>query len=240
VRSGSKAAAAALALVLVSSCGWWSEQGRTTKGAVYGTGAGAATGAAIGGALGGGEGAWKGAAVGAALGALGGGLIGHYMDTQAKEMQRVVDRQDRIERDGEMLRLSLASDVLFDSGSATLQPGAEDKLRHVAEVLQRYPKTRVEIVGHTDNRGTSASNEKLSERRARAVRDVLARSGVDPTRITTRGAGETRPVATNDTLEGRALNRRVEVITTPDETLAAESERHGSGSREAPASEEPR
>src|SRR5437016_3484142 len=122
---------AALALVLASGCGWWSEQGRTTKGAAYGTGAGAATGAAIGAALGGGEGAWKGAAVGAALGALGGGLIGHYMDNQAKEMQKVVDRQDRVERDGESLRLSLASDVLFDSGSATLQPGAEDKLQHV-------------------------------------------------------------------------------------------------------------
>lgn len=233
-------AAAVVALVLASSCGWWSERGRTTKGAVYGTGAGAATGAAIGGALGGGEGAWKGAAVGAALGALGGGLIGHYMDNQAKEMQKVVDRQDRVERDGETLRLSLASDVLFDSGSATLQPGAEDKLRHVAEVLQRYPKTRVEIVGHTDNRGTSASNEKLAERRARAVRDVLVRFGVDPTRIATRGAGETRPVATNDTLEGRAMNRRVEIITRPDETLAAESGRQAPSPREAPPAEEPR
>jgi len=104
----------------------------------------------------------------------------------------------------------------------------------VAEVLRRYPKTRVEIVGHTDSRGTSAENEKLSERRARAVRDVLVRAGVDPTRITTRGAGETRPVATNDTLEGRALNRRVEIITTPDETLAAE------GHQAAPRAEEPR
>jgi len=240
MRSRSRIAAATVALVLVSSCGWWGEQGRTTKGAVYGTGAGAATGAAIGGILGGGEGAWKGAAVGAALGALGGGLIGHYMDNQAKELQKVVDRQDRVERDGETLRLSLASDVLFDSGSSTLQPGGEDKLRQVADVLQRYPKTRVEIVGHTDNRGTSASNEKLAERRARAVRDALVRFGVDGTRITTRGAGETRPVATNDTLEGRALNRRVEIITRPDETLAAESSRQAPSPREAPPAEEPR
>ncbi|TMA39891.1 MAG: hypothetical protein E6J79_01805 [Deltaproteobacteria bacterium] len=306
MRSRARIVVAALALVLASGCGWWSEQGRTTKGAAYGTGAGAATGAAIGAALGGGEGAWKGAAVGAALGALGGGLIGHYMDNQAKEMQKVVDRQDRVERDGESLRLSLASDVLFDSGSATLQPGAEDKLQHVAEVLQRYPKTRVEIVGHTDNRGTSASNEKLADRRARAVRDVLvgfgvdrarittrgagetrpvatndtlegrvlnrrveivghtdnrgtsasnekladrrARAvrdvlvgfGVDRARITTRGAGETRPVATNDTLEGRVLNRRVEIVTRPDETLAAESERQAPSRREAPPAEEPR
>ena len=227
-------AAAAVALVLVSGCGWWSEQGRTTKGAVYGTGAGAATGAAIGGILGGGEGAWKGAAVGAALGALSGGVIGHYMDNQAKEMQKVIDRQDSVERDGEMLRLSLASDVLFDSGSATLQPGAEDKLRHVADVLQRYPKTRVEIVGHTDNRGTAASNETLSERRARAVADVLVRAGVDRARITTRGLGATRPVASNDSLEGRARNRRVEIVTSPDQTLAAEGQGQASP---APAAE---
>jgi len=240
MRSRSRIAAATVALVLVSSCGWWGEQGRTTKGAVYGTGAGAATGAAIGGILGGGEGAWKGAAVGAALGALGGGLIGHYMDNQAKELQKVVDRQDRVERDGETLRLSLASDVLFDSGSATLQPGGEDKLRQVADVLQRYPKTRVEIVGHTDNRGTSASNAKLAERRAGAVRDVLVRDGVDRARITIRGAGETRPVATNDTLEGRALNRRVEIITRPDEALAAESNRQAPNPREAAPADEPR
>ena len=240
MRSRARIVLAALALVLASGCGWWSEQGRTTKGAAYGTGAGAATGAAIGAALGGGEGAWKGAAVGAALGALGGGLIGHYMDNQAKEMQKVVDRQDRVERDGESLRVSLASDVLFDSGSAILQPGAEDKLQHVAEVLQRYPKTRVEIVGHTDNRGTSASNEKLADRRAHAVRDVLVGFGVDRARITTRGAGETRPVATNDTLEGRVLNRRVEIVTRPDETLAAESERQAPSRREAPPAEEPR
>jgi len=239
MRQPSRAAAAALAITLASGCGWWSERGRTTKGAVYGTGAGAATGAAIGGALGGGEGAWKGAAVGAALGALSGGLIGHYMDNQAKDMQRVVDRQDRVERDGEMLKLSLASDVLFDSGSATLQPGAEDKLRHVAEVLQRYPNTRIEIIGHTDSRGTAASNTKLSEQRARAVRDVLARAGVDPARITTRGAAATRPVATNDTPEGRAVNRRVEIVTTPDEHLAAESRPENAPSRQAPA-EEPR
>src|SRR5439155_24941367 len=111
---------------------------RTTKGAAYGTGVGAAAGAAIGGILGGGEGAWKGAAVGAAVGGLSGGALGYYMDSQAKEMQQVVARQDRVEREGDTLRVSLASDVLFDSGSATLQPGAQDKLHQVAQVLERY------------------------------------------------------------------------------------------------------
>jgi outer membrane protein OmpA-like peptidoglycan-associated protein len=231
--------AGTLALLLVSGCGWWSEQGRTTKGAVYGTGAGAAAGAAIGAVLGGGQGAWKGAAVGAAVGALSGGLIGHYQDNQAKEMQQVLDRQDRLEREGETLRVSLSSDVLFDSGSAMLKPGAEDKLRQVAEVLNRYPRTRVEITGHTDSRGSDESNQLLSERRADSVRALLARDGVDPSRITTRGLGATRPVAGNDTTTGRAMNRRVDIVVQPDEGMRAEDANQRGAPPPAP-SEEPR
>jgi outer membrane protein OmpA-like peptidoglycan-associated protein len=211
-----------LAFTLGSGCAWWGERGRTTKGAVYGTGAGAAAGAAIGGILGGGEGAWKGAAVGAAVGGLSGGLIGNYMDRQAREMQQVLARQDRLEREGETLRASLSSDVLFDSGSAKLHPGGEDKIRDLAQVLQRYPRTRVEVVGHTDSQGSEQFNQELSERRATSVRDVLVRAGVAADRVGSRGAGELRPVATNESREGRAMNRRVEVVVRPDEGLVAE------------------
>jgi outer membrane protein OmpA-like peptidoglycan-associated protein len=225
--------------LLVAGCGWWEERGRTTKGAVYGTGAGAATGAAIGAILGGGEGAWKGAAVGAAVGGLAGTGIGYYMDRQAKDMQEVLSRQDRVEREGETLHVALSSDVLFDSGKASLQPGAQDKLVEVARVLNRYPRTSIEIVGHTDDRGGDASNQALSERRARAVRDVLVRDGVTAERITTRGAGESRPVATNSTPEGRSLNRRVEIVTRPDDSFA---EQRGREAAPSPAYEgsEPR
>jgi outer membrane protein OmpA-like peptidoglycan-associated protein len=220
-----------LALTLISGCTWWGERSRTTKGGVYGAGAGAAAGAAIGGVLGGGEGAWKGAAVGAAVGGLTGTGIGYYMDHQAEEMQQVLGRQDRLEREGETLRASLASDVLFDSGSAHLYPGAGDKLGQVADVLRRYPRTRVEIVGHTDGRGSTASNLDLSQRRAESVRGVFIHDGVDPGRISARGAGESRPVTTNDTAAGRATNRRVEITVRPDEGLAAEG---GEGTRAAP------
>ncbi len=116
----SKLLSALLAVTLASGCGWWGERSGTTKGGVYGAGAGAAAGAAIGGILGGGSGAWKGAAIGAAVGGLTGGLVGTYMDRQAKDMQQVLDRQDRIDREGDTLRASLSSDVLFDSGSAKL------------------------------------------------------------------------------------------------------------------------
>ena len=185
---GTRIGAMVVALSLTAGCAAWQGQNRTVKGAVYGSGGGAAAGAAIGAALGGGEGAWKGAAVGAAIGALGGGLVGNYMDRQAKEMQAVLDRQDRLEREGQTLRVALTSDTLFESGSAKLQPGAQDKLRQIAQVLQRYPRTRLEIVGHTDSRGTEESNQSLSQRRAGAVREALVGVGVDRGRITSRGA----------------------------------------------------
>lgn len=219
----------AVAVSLVSGCAWWQEQSHTVHGAAYGTGAGAATGAAIGAVLGGSEGAWKGAAVGAAVGGLGGTAIGYYMDKQAKEMEQVLARQDRLEREGEALRVSLASDVLFESGSARLQPGAADKLGELARVLDRYPRTRVDVIGHTDNRGTEAINQPLSERRAAAVAEAMQREGVDPHRITARGIGEARPVAGNETPTGRAMNRRVEIFLRPSDEFVAEDRRGGHG-----------
>ena len=220
-------------------CAWWSERSGTTKGAVYGTGAGAAAGAAVGGALGGGEGAWKGAAVGAAVGALGGGLIGNYMDRQKREMEQVLANQDRIAREGDTLRASLSSDVLFESGSSRLQPGADTKLLQIAEILQRYPRTYVDVVGHTDNRGSEGYNDELSQRRAAAVRDNLVKAGVDASRVTTRGEGEHKPITTNDTATGRATNRRVDITIRPDEGLAREQSQGAAPSGAPPPSEEP-
>ena len=228
-----------LVTLMLPGCAWWSERSGTTKGAVYGTGAGAAAGAAVGGALGGGEGAWKGAAVGAAVGALGGGLIGNYMDRQKREMEQVLANQDRIAREGETLRASLSSDVLFESGSARLQPGAGGKLLQIAEILQRYPRTYVEVTGHTDNRGSESFNQELSERRAAAVRDSLVRSGVDSSRVSTRGEGEQKPIAGNDTATGRATNRRVDVTIRPDEGLAREQRGASEGAPPPAPAEEP-
>jgi len=236
----SKALSVVLAATLIAGCAWWQERGGTTKGAVYGGGAGAAAGAAIGSILGGGSGAWKGAAIGAAVGGLTGGLVGTYMDRQTKEMQQVLDRQDRIDREGDTLKASLSSDVLFDSGKATLHPGAEDKLHQVAEVLNRYPRTHVEVVGNTDSRGGEQSNQELSLRRAQAVRDVIVKDGVVASRITASGAGETRPVATNDTASGRAMNRRVDITVRPDESLAAEAKRSERAAPPPAPEEEPR
>ena len=229
-----RAAAVAACAVMLSSCATWEQQNRTTKGAVYGTAAGAAAGSAIGAIAGGGSGAWKGAAIGAAVGAIGGGLMGHYMDNQAEEMQGVIDQNDRLRKESETIYLSLGSDVLFDSGKATLQPGARTKLRELAGILDKYPRTVVTITGNTDSRGSDELNDRLSKERAQAVADELVANGVAPARIATFGAGASNPVATNATPEGRQQNRRVDVVVKPDEGLRQESAQPAPGGGEEP------
>lgn len=215
---------ASLTLVAVTLAGCAAYEGapRTVKGAGVGAAAGAATGAAIGAIVGGGEGAGKGAAIGAVVGLIGGGLIGNYLDRQAREMQAILAEQDRLRRQQERLELALSSDILFASGSASLQPGARDKIRQLAGVLNRYPRTTIQVIGHTDSRGSEEANLDLSRRRAQAVAEELVAAGVSPSRITTFGRGESSPIASNDTPEGRAQNRRVELIVEPDEGLRQE------------------
>ncbi|MEO8606108.1 MAG: OmpA family protein [bacterium] len=214
---------ATLCGLMLTSCAAWQQQSGTTKGAVYGTAAGAAAGSAIGAIAGGGSGAWKGAAIGAVVGAVGGGLMGNYMDKQASEMQSVVGENDRLRKESETIYLSLGSDVLFESGKTTLQPGAQTKLRELANILEKYPRTVVEITGNTDSRGTAELNDTLSKGRAQAVADALIADGVTANRILTRGAGASNPVASNATPEGRQQNRRVDITVKPDEGLQKES-----------------
>lgn len=223
-------AGVSLVAITLTGCAAYEGAPRTVKGAGVGAAAGAATGAAIGAIVGGGEGAGKGAAIGAVVGLIGGGLIGNYLDQQAKEMQAILAEQDRLRRQQERLELALSSDILFASGSASLQPGARDKIRQLAGVLNRYPRTTIQVIGHTDARGSEESNLELSRRRAQAVAEELVAAGVSPSRITTLGRGESSPIASNDTPEGRAQNRRVEIIVEPDDSLRREQ--GGSGAEE--------
>ncbi|MBP1687101.1 MAG: OmpA family protein [Deltaproteobacteria bacterium] len=226
-----------VAVLLLSLVGCEAYQGapRTVKGAGVGAATGAGTGAAIGAIVGGGEGAWKGAAIGGVVGALAGGAIGNYMDRQAKEMEGVLAEQDRVRRNQEQLQVVMPSDVMFSSGSAQLQPGARDKLRRFADVLNRYPQTTVQVIGHTDSRGSEASNDELSRRRAQSVAEELTADGVSAARLMTFGRGASQPVATNATPEGRAQNRRVEINVNPDQSLR--NEQGGAGGAGYPAQE---
>jgi outer membrane protein OmpA-like peptidoglycan-associated protein len=141
---------------------------------------------------------------------------------QKRDLEQVLAGKGRVVVDGETLRASLSSDVLFESGSARLQPGADAEIARIAEIVQRRPGTVLDIAGHTDNRGTERHNLDLSERRAAAIRDGLVKSGLDASRIRTRGDGEHAPVATNDTATGRSANRRIEITVRPADGLARE------------------
>jgi outer membrane protein OmpA-like peptidoglycan-associated protein len=108
------------------------------------------------------------------------------------------------------------SDVLFDTGSATLKPGAREKLAKISGILLAHPGLTLQIEGHTDSVGSDEFNMELSGRRADGVRDYLAQEGVAASGMTARGFGKTQPVATNDTPEGRQRNRRVELVVNGD------------------------
>jgi len=160
---------------------------------------------------------------GAAIGALAGGGIGHYMDRQEQDFQQSLAAERRANeldiqrmRD-ETLKLTLDSEVSFAFNSAEIKPTFRPTLDKLAALIQKYDRTEVHIVGHTDNVGSAAYNQELSERRAYAVMDYLASYGVYRGRLSAEGRGESDPRASNDTEAGRQLNRRVEIFVTPVE-----------------------
>jgi outer membrane protein OmpA-like peptidoglycan-associated protein len=120
-----------------------------------------------------------------------------------------------IENTGDELVVSFTDNILFDVDSAAVKPAFQDELRTLAASLQRYPGSIVRVTGHTDNTGDAGYNQRLSERRAGSVANVLIGSGVSPSRIVSTGVGEAQPVASNLTPEGRARNRRVDVVIVP-------------------------
>ncbi len=156
--------------------------------------------------------------VGAGLGGLAGVAIGSYMDRQERELrERTAGSDVQVIRSGDDLILRMPSGITFATDSATIDPQFRPTLDRVGEVLGQYEQTYVDIYGHTDSTGSDAYNQTLSERRARSVADYLSTHGVRSVRIATRGFGKTQPIASNDTEEGRAANRRVEIKLVPIE-----------------------
>lgn len=191
---------------------------KTQKGAILGGLAGAAAGRAIGGH----DNAAAGIAIGAVTGAVAGGLIGRYLENQAQEIDAIPDAN--VERTGDRLVVTFAGDLLFETGSSTLSPGAQQRLSSLAQTLVRYPKSNVTVKGHTDSVGSEVYNLDLSEQRAHNVRNTLIAEGVSPHRITALGFGEQFPVASNNTEAGRQQNRRVEIEIVPIEDELRESD----------------
>lgn len=207
-----------LLLVSVTQSGCTS-MSRAQKGVIIGGLGGAAAGAMIGGK----KSAGKGALIGGILGAASGGLIGNYMDKQAQELASVAD----VQRTEDGIRVTMRDKILFDTGQSVLKPESRNGLLKIANVLKKYNKTEVAIVGHTDNVGSASYNQGLSERRANSVHVFLVSQGVKASRMKTVGMGFDEPVASNDSPEGRALNRRVELHITPDPSLVRDAEAAG-------------
>ncbi|WP_372887481.1 OmpA family protein [Shimia sp.] len=153
---------------------------------------------------------------GVVIGAGVGALIGHDLDKQAAELRRDIDNRNvGIVNAGDRLIVTLPQDILFATDSFAVRSDLQDDLRVVAKSLNSYPGSVVQVIGHTDSTGSAAHNQRLSVRRAEAVADELMDAGVGFERIQTIGAGENQPVASNLTEEGKARNRRVEIVILP-------------------------
>jgi outer membrane protein OmpA-like peptidoglycan-associated protein len=207
--------ATGLVALLVSACATNPETGQRemTK-----TGKGAAIGAAAGAVLGGVSGGDRGkrAAIGAAAGAAIGAGVGKYMQNQEEKLrQQTAGTGVEVSRQGNDVVLNMPSHVTFATDSAQISPAFQSTLDQVASTISEYADTRVQIAGHTDSTGSESYNQQLSERRAQAVANYLIGRGVAGSRISTVGYGETQPVASNDTVEGRQQNRRVEIVLSP-------------------------
>lgn len=187
----------------------------TTNNAGTGALIGAGTGAALGAAVSGNSG--RGAVVGGILGGLLGGAIGDDLDRQEAALRQQMGGSGvSIVNTGSQLIVTLPEAITFPVDSAQLRSSMVSSLNALAQNLQQYPNTTVEIVGHTDSTGEASYNQQLSERRAVSVRAVLVNGGVPSRRLQAYGQGETNPVASNNTSSGRQQNRRVEIFITPN------------------------
>ena len=163
----------------------------------------------------------KGAVVGAVGGALAGGVVGRYMDDQKRDLEKnlateIQSGQARIEKlPNDVVRITMTNQTAFDTDSTNIKAGFHTTMDKLADVVVRYGKTTLTVVGHTDNVGSNDYNQKLSERRAHSVAQYLESKRVNSMRLALAGKGETQPVAPNSSEGGRQANRRVEIYVEP-------------------------
>jgi outer membrane protein OmpA-like peptidoglycan-associated protein len=163
----------------------------------------------------------RGALIGAVGGGLAGAAVGSYMDSQKRDLeknlgQEIQSGEARVEKlPNDVVRITMTSHTAFDTDSVNIKPAFHSTLDKLADVVVRYGKTSLTIVGHTDNVGSDQYNQKLSERRAVSVAQYFESRRVSPLRLATLGKGEGAPVASNNTESGRSANRRVEIYVEP-------------------------
>ena len=208
---------AALSLAACSTVNPYTNQqqlSNTTGGAIVGTGSGAVLGAIVGTATG--TDPRVAALLGAGIGGITGAAIGSYMDQQEAELRAQLQGTGvSVTRVGQQIILNMPSNITFGVDSATVQPTFNETLISVGLVLKKFNKTIVDVYGHTDDTGSDAHNQDLSQRRAVAVATILANQGIDQRRFYIEGKGETDPIASNANETGRSQNRRVEIQISP-------------------------
>lgn len=204
-----------LSLITMPAC----NTSKQTKGAVIGAAAGGAAGALLAK-----DNMALGIILGAAVGGVAGGLIGNYMDSQAAKIEQDLEGA-KVERVGEGILITFDSGILFDVNSYALKTETKNNLNHLSGILNKYDDTDVLVLGHTDNTGTNEYNTTLSKQRASAVDSYLITRDVAGSRLTTKGYGETDPLAENDTSAGRQTNRRVEIVIVANKKLQRAAKR---------------
>lgn len=214
-----------IAAALLVSCGAVKNSNSQQKGTVIGAAGGTILGLIIGNNVGDGNNQTEGAVVGAALGGIAGNLIGRNMDKQAKEIEASLPGAD-VERVGEGIVVTFdeGSGVKFATNQSSLNTNSQSTLSKLLDVMNNYPGTEVLVAGHTDSQGAEDYNLELSRKRAASVRDYLSTHGISSDRIAMTYSGETSPKFTNETAEGRAQNRRVEIGIVAGEEMRKEAQ----------------
>ena len=212
-------------LILLPGCG---SMNQTGKGTLIGSGAGAALGAGIGALIGkDAKGAAIGAAIGTAVGAGTGAVIGKKVDKKAEELAALENAKVETMEDSNGLtaiKVTFDSGILFATGKSNLSAASKQELKEFATRMADLPETDITIYGHTDNTGSDAVNERLSNERALAVQNYLNSCGISTSRMTAEGKSYSMPVASNETVEGRAQNRRVELYIYANEAMIKAAE----------------
>lgn len=208
---------------MFTGCNSVKNANNTQKGAGIGVAAGALIGGILGNNLGRGGNAALGAAIGAAIGGGTGALIGKKMDKQAREISEALPGAD-VQRVGEGIHLTLNENaVRFDTNKSTLTPQAQANLDKLIPIFNEYGDTNIQIFGYTDSSGKPEYNLTLSQKRADAVKAYLASKGLVESRFKTSGLGIADPIASNETPEGKAQNRRVEFAITANDKMVQDA-----------------
>lgn len=219
-----KSTAIILALGLIVSCNAVKNANNTQKGAAIGAAGGAVIGGVIGNNVGKKGNTALGAIIGAVVGGAAGGYIGNRMDRQAERIEEEIPGAE-VKRVGEGINVTFNEDagVYFDTNKSDVKGTSAATLDKLAGIFKEYPKSVVLVEGHTDSAGSEEYNWKLSQQRAESVTSYLVSKGISAGRFTTKWYGETQPRESNETAEGKAKNRRVELAIVASDELKEEA-----------------